>query len=110
MITNGIPEEYDTMDFGFSAVDDYQPENQEQQSNLMDLLQSIDNKLDMLLNVESGEDPTVTSEKVQRVEKLIMPLLVNLLKTPERAYIHWPNRGDQIQDTIDKLLAITRGS
>jgi hypothetical protein len=38
-----------------------------------------------------------------------MPLLVNLLKTADKEYIHWPNRATQVQSTIDKVLAITRG-
>jgi hypothetical protein len=40
---------------------------------------------------------------------LIMPLLVNLLKTADKEYIHWPNREAQVKSTIDKVLAITRG-
>ena len=46
--------------------------------------------------------------QVVDLEKLIMPLLVNLLKTADKEYIHWPNREKQVQGTIDKVLAITR--
>jgi len=37
-----------------------------------------------------------------------MPLLVNLLKNPEKDTIKWPNRAPIIQSQIDKIIAITR--
>lgn len=46
--------------------------------------------------------------KLLEVEKLIMPLLVNLMKNPEKDYIHWPNRTPLIQKQIDRVLAVTR--
>lgn len=86
-----IPQEYlnSDWDFGFTAVDE-----------------------------ETVVEPIVTSAtttaeeqakaKLLEVEKLIMPLLVNLMKNPEKDYIHWPNRAPLIQKQIDKILAITR--
>ena len=41
-------------------------------------------------------------EKFKALEKLIIPLLIKLAKSPE-AYIHWPNRAEE------KIVAITRG-
>ena len=38
----------------------------------------------------------IQKEKFQQLEKLIIPLLVKLAKSPE-AYIHWPNRAEVIQ-------------
>lgn len=46
--------------------------------------------------------------KLLEVEKLIIPLLVNLMKNPEVETIKWPNRAPVIQKQIDKILAITR--
>ena len=68
-------------------------------------------------NAEEADDVQVaiaqaTEEvkgKTDQLEKLIMPLLVNLLKTADKEYIHWPNRETQVKGTIDKVLAITRG-
>jgi len=37
-----------------------------------------------------------------------MPLLVNLLKSSDKDYIHWPNRKAAVEAQITKLLAITR--
>ena len=47
-------------------------------------------------------------EKFVQLEKLIIPLLVKLAKSPE-AYIHWPNRAQVIEAQLKKIVAITRG-
>jgi hypothetical protein len=47
--------------------------------------------------------------KLKEVEGLILPLLLNLKKNPEKAYIHWPNRAAVIDKQIEKITAITRG-
>ena len=47
-------------------------------------------------------------EKFAQLEKLIIPLLVKLAKSPE-AYIHWPNRAQVIEAQLKKIVAITRG-
>ena len=44
------------------------------------------------------------------LEKMIIPLLKNLMKNPEKEYIYWPNRTDKIQKQIDKILEITRST
>lgn len=49
-----------------------------------------------------------TKTKLQQVEAMIMPLLRNLQKNPDKAYIHWPNRDAVIQKQIDRILAVTR--
>jgi hypothetical protein len=46
--------------------------------------------------------------KLEEVEKLILPLLYNLMKNPEKAYIKWENRTEVIEKQIEKILAITR--
>ena len=47
-------------------------------------------------------------DRLHEVEKLVMPLLVNLLKTSDKEYIYWPDRKDQVEGQIDKLLSYTR--
>tara|TARA_B100001093_G_scaffold305713_1_gene291800 strand:- start:296 stop:763 length:468 start_codon:yes stop_codon:yes gene_type:complete len=49
-----------------------------------------------------------SKEKFSKLEKLIIPLLVKLAKSPE-AYIHWPNRAEVIESQLKKIVAITRG-
>ena len=46
-------------------------------------------------------------EKFKALEKLIIPLLIKLAKSPE-AYIHWPNRNVIIDKQIEKIQAVTR--
>lgn len=59
-------------------------------------------------------DPTLTSQaedlkkRLQSVEKMILPLLQNLMKNPEKEMIKWPNRKEIIEKQIEKLLKITR--
>jgi hypothetical protein len=72
----------DEFDFGFTAVD-FDP-----------------------TAVQAEVDETKT--RLQQVEALILPLLRNLQKNPEKEYIHWPNRAPVIQKQIDRILAITR--
>ena len=47
-------------------------------------------------------------DKYAQLEKLIIPLLIKLAKSPE-AYIHWPNRAQVIEAQVKKIIAITRG-
>ena len=47
-------------------------------------------------------------EKFKALEKLIIPLLIKLAKSPD-AYIHWPNRAEVIEAQLKKIVAITRG-
>jgi hypothetical protein len=86
-----IPLEYLDLnnDFGFTAVHE------------TDLTEPI------LTEVKSSAD-TEIKQKLQTLEKLIMPLLVNLMKNPEKDYIHWPNRVPLIEKQIERILAITR--
>jgi hypothetical protein len=48
------------------------------------------------------------NDKLKKVEALIMPLLANLLKNPDKDFIKWPNRKPIIEAQISKILAITR--
>ena len=50
----------------------------------------------------------IQDDKFKKLEKLIIPLLVKLSKSPE-AYIHWPNRAEVIEAQLKKIVAITRG-
>ena len=47
-------------------------------------------------------------DKFKALEKLIIPLLIKLAKSPE-AYIHWPNGAEVIEAQLKKIVAITRG-
>ena len=47
-----------------------------------------------------------TAEKVDRLYNMVMPLLNNLAKNPEKEYIYWPNRIDKIEAFRDKLRQV----
>ena len=129
-----IPAEYANMDFGFSAVDEAEfkanqheaettpPAIDENDLNriVLNSLAPLEDKIDRLLSRQQLEDSDdvqfavaqaeeEVKGKVSELEKIIMPLLVNLMKTADKEYIHWPNREKQVQGTIDKVLALTRG-
>lgn len=87
-----IPSEYLDLsnDFGFTAVD----EDEVSEPIVTDVKQSTTDEL---------------KSKLHQVEKLIMPLLVNLLKDADtKEYIKWPNRKAVIEGQIEKILRITR--
>jgi acetyl-CoA carboxylase alpha subunit len=86
-----IPLEYldNSNDFGFTAVFE---------SEVVDPIVS-----DVKTSSEEEHKKTL-----QTLEKLILPLLVNLMKNPEKEYIHWPNRVPMIEKQIDRILEITR--
>ena len=130
-----IPEEYlSDFDFGFNAVDEVPQSTvqvdtkpiEEDVEGINDNVLRIEQKVDALVTamntlstkmmnlddefdvIKSTTEDEVRS-KLTDVEKLIMPLLVNLLKTSDKDYIHWPNRKEKIQSQIEKLLELTRG-
>ena len=107
----------DDYDFGFSFADDESvPSTPAAQQNNEEI-QELKDKLDTLL---SAQEQTLNSAMVaaieekykarlKEVEGMILPLLLNLKKNPEKAYIHWPNRGPVIDKQIEKITKVTRG-
>lgn len=63
---------------------------------------------DTVIAEKKGEIQEVYSQRMQAVEKLILPLLQNLLKNPEKEYIKWGNRTEIINKQISRITAITR--
>lgn len=132
-----IPQEYleTGFDFGFSAVDDPEATNtpappqpvvntEDISGPIVERIQNLEVNLGEVLNIleriEQASTPNLDTdeykvliekdvkEKLKALEGMVLPLLVNLMKNPEKDYIHWPNRGPLIQKQIDKILAITR--
>jgi len=67
-------------------------------------LAALQQKIDGVLN----QNAEVYKAKLKEVESLILPLLYNLMKNPEKVYIKWENRTEVIQKQINKILAVTR--
>jgi len=128
--------EYDNFDFGFTAVDSeeqvvekpvvnseeiVQPVNDEL-ARLREVIQSLYTKVDKLEeyvlamagtgSFDAEAHRTLiekeTADKLKKLEGLILPLLINLTKNPEKDYIKWPNRVPVIESQMQKILAITR--
>lgn len=132
-----IPSEYlnSSFDFGFTAVDDPDalppPEpqpvvNTEEISGpilerLSGLEKGVEEILNMMQRLEQASTPDLDTEeyktliekdvkeKLTKVEAMVMPLLMNLLKDADtKEYIRWPNRRPTIEAFVEKLLAVTR--
>ena len=115
----------DDFDFGFTAVDDIPTSTTTQSEPVQATLPegSLDAVMDKLEQLESrilsADNTGMINEhralleadvtgKLKDVELLILPLLQNLKKNPEKDYIHWPNRTAIIDKQIEKILAVTR--
>jgi hypothetical protein len=131
-----IPKEYLTLrsseDFGFSAVDEAEvnhvvDENtletkiiRETVSTSNEAVARIEDKLDNILSLynsgklglaaEREKLEQETKAKLNELEALIVPLMINLMKNPEKEYLYWPGRKEKVQEQLNKILAITRGA
>ena len=72
----------------------------EQGSNLGTIINEIQERVD--------SEKEQQKSRMKQVEDLIVPLLNNLMKNPEKEYIKWPNRVEKIQSQIQKILEVTR--
>lgn len=70
---------------------------------------NMDEDFDFGFTTKSSEEieltlkKTVELEKVQGLRNMIMPLLNNLMKDPEKDTIVWPNREKKIKEFIKKM-------
>ena len=80
-------------DFGFSLVSEKELRQQEE---------FLKKKI-----AEQEKDVARTStelqDKLQTLRSMIMPLLQNLAKDPDKTYILWPDRAEKIQQFIKKI-------
>jgi hypothetical protein len=82
-----------------------------------DQLLALQAKIDTLLDAQEQTLQTalVTAmeekhkAKLKELEGLILPLLYNLMKNPDKPIINWPNRETVIKKQIEKIQAVTRG-
>jgi len=47
-------------------------------------------------------------EKLRALEKLMIPFLMKLHSTADKAYIYWPDRKALIEKQIEKIVKLTR--
>jgi hypothetical protein len=128
-----IPKEYldSEFDFGFSTSDDDSVAvqatpavtSQEISEPILERIRNLEDNVGEVLNIlerlENASTPLDTDDykaliekdvkaKLTALEKMILPLLVNLMKNPEKDTIKWPGRAPIIEKQIEKILAITR--
>ena len=76
---------------------------------LMEVLDIAQQKFDARLEEKQIQLDVENKEKFDTIEKLIVPLLMNLAKNSDtNPYIHWPNRKQVVEEQIKKILTITR--
>lgn len=85
---NAIIAEYGDDDFGFSAIDE------EEYTSVI---------------AEKEETVEEYKQRLEQVEKIILPFLTKLLKTADQPIIKWPNRKPVLEAQIQKILNLTRG-
>ena len=70
-------------------------------------LNELDDHKDNLSTIDSNKELDYKDRLIE-CEKLILPLLQNLMKNEDKEYIYWPNRKAIIQSQIDRLQKITQ--
>ena len=55
------------------------------------------------------EDIKPNDDRAEKLRKMIMPLLNNLKKNPEKEMIVWPDRVKKIDDFIKKMNKVVDG-
>lgn len=85
----------ESFDFGFSIVDEQE----------LDVLQEAEEKL----TVVSGNADAL-QDRMNKLYNMMMPLLNNLAKNPDKNYIFWPNRLAKIEQFRDALDKVYNGS
>ena len=85
---NQIMAEYGDDDFGFTATDE------EEYTSVI---------------AEKEETVEEYKERLQQVEKIILPFLMKLIKTSDQPIIKWPNRKPILEAQVQKILNLTRG-
>ena len=78
-------------DFGFTAMD----------------AEELDAVQDSVLATQKAQEVSSdVQNKIDALYNMIMPLLNNLQKNPEKEYIYWPNRMDKVEAFRDQLTEV----
>tara|TARA_Y100000361_G_scaffold23228_1_gene18354 strand:+ start:355 stop:750 length:396 start_codon:yes stop_codon:yes gene_type:complete len=125
--------DFDTeFDFGITSVSSDQVEQNKMQTEKLEQVSAssegvtqrlgdIENTLEYMksvlelknqeeIDMKKQELYNAYAERMKQVEKLTIPLLLNLAKNSDtNPYIHWPNRKEIVEEQIQKILTVTRG-
>jgi len=80
------------------------------ETKIEEVLAVAQQKFDSRLEERQVQLEVNNVEKFKTLEKLIIPLLMNLSKDSDNnPYIHWPNRKKVVEEQINRILTVTRG-
>ena len=120
-----IPDEFlnNDFDFGFTAADEDELNSlvQLDDQTTPDEIKEMQEKLDLILQMNSTcEGSFAVKEqydellkvKMEEIERVTLPLLLNLKKNKQKDYLYWPGgeREAKCDLQIQKLLNITRST
>ena len=77
------------------------------QKLISNALGELDDHKDNLVAIDTKKELDYKDRLIE-CEKLILPLLQNLMKNEEKEYIYWPNRKAIITSQIDRIQKVTR--
>jgi hypothetical protein len=72
----------------------------ESEQNIRSIIDEVEERKEQL--------KIIYKNRMVDIEKLVLPLLYNLMKNPEKEYILWPNRTDALNKQIAKIISITK--
>jgi len=120
-----IPDEFldGDFDFGFTAADEDELNAliQVGDHTTSDEIQAMQEKLDLILQMNSTCEGTsavkdqydiLLQAKMEEIERVTLPLLLNLKKNKTKDYLYWPGgeREAKCELQIQKVLNITRST
>lgn len=85
-----------SFDFGFSAVTEEELKQYEKQQ-----IQELSRKVEY-----ASVEGTTYKERLETMYKMIIPLVNNLSKDPQKEYILWPGRDKKLMEFKAKLDAL----
>ena len=77
------------------------------QKLISNALGELDDHKDNLVAIDTKKELDYKDRLIE-CEKLILPLLQNLMKNEDKEYIYWPNRKAIITSQIERLQKVTR--
>jgi hypothetical protein len=85
----------DSFDFGFSAVNE----------NELSSMKELEAKAQSLAQQAAANEQlgVAVNEKLKKMYNMIVPLLDNLAKDPDKGYIYWPDRQKKLAQFKKKL-------
>lgn len=75
-------------DFGFSILSEEELQNA---TNISNEIESKEQEINRL------------NSRLVKVKEIILPLIQNLQKEPQKNYIYWPNRTELLQELMKKI-------